>query len=345
MSSSNKIRTVLVTSGLALTLAFAGSATGPAPSYAANSTTSPNPTMEFKKWVEGVRADATKRGVDRAIFDEAFKGVKPIPRIIELDRSQPEFTLTFAEYRARVAPLARIKKGRRRLAENAAELEAAAKKFGVQARFVVALWGIETDFGRVTGGFPVIAALATLAYDGRRSAYFRKELLNALEILDQKHIAPKDMVGSWAGAMGQSQFMPSSFKAYAVDADGDGRRDIWGTKADVFASAANYLSSVGWRDDQTWGRQVKLPPGFDLSLANLKVTKRLGEWQKLGVRKADGANLPQRQLKASLVLPVKGKSNPAYLVYGNYRSILHWNRSTYFALTVGYLADQIGKGG
>ncbi len=301
--------------------------------------------MEFKKWVEGVRADATKRGVDRAIFDEAFKGVKPIPRIIELDRSQPEFTLTFAEYRARVAPLARIKKGRRRLAENAAELEAAAKKFGVQARFVVALWGIETDFGRVTGGFPVIAALATLAYDGRRSAYFRKELLNALEILDQKHIAPKDMVGSWAGAMGQSQFMPSSFKAYAVDADGDGRRDIWGTKADVFASAANYLSSVGWRDDQTWGRQVKLPPGFDLSLANLKVTKRLGEWQKLGVRKADGANLPQRQLKASLVLPVKGKSNPAYLVYGNYRSILHWNRSTYFALTVGYLADQIGKGG
>ena len=324
---------------------LAGLSLAVAPSHAASSKALTDSAGEFKKWVEGVRVDATKRGISQAIFDEAFKGVKPIPRIIELDRSQPEFTLTFDEYRARVAPRTRIQKGRQRLAENSAALGAAAKKYGVQARFVVALWGIETDFGRVTGGFPVIAALATLAYDGRRSAYFRKELLNALEILDQKHIAPKDMMGSWAGAMGQSQFMPSSFKAYAVDADGDGRRDIWGTKADVFASAANYLSSVGWRDDQTWGRQVKLPAGFDLSLANLKITKRLGEWQKLGVRKVDGTALPTRQLKASLVLPVKGKPEPAYLVYGNYRSILHWNRSTYFALTVGYLADQIGKGG
>ena len=305
-------------------------------------------SQKFSDWVEGVRKDATARGVDKAIFDTAFKGVKPIPRIIELDRKQPEFTLTFKQYLSRVGSTVRIKKGRKKLAENREALEKVGKKFGVQPRFIVALWGVETDFGRISGGFNVISALATLAYDGRRSKYFRGELLNALEILDQGHIKAKDMTGSWAGAMGQSQFMPSSFKAYAIDADGDGRRDLWGTKADVFASAANYLSSVGWNDSQTWGRNVKLPEGFDLSLANKgsrakdSQAMRLSEWQKRGVRRADGGDLPKRDLKASLVLPAKGKASPAYLVYGNYRSILHWNRSTYFALTVGYLADRIG---
>ena len=305
-------------------------------------------SQKFSDWVEGVRKDATARGVDKAIFDTAFKGVKPIPRIIELDRKQPEFTLTFKQYLSRVGSTVRIKKGRKKLAENREALEKVGKKFGVQPRFIVALWGVETDFGRISGGFNVISALATLAYDGRRSKYFRGELLNALEILDQGHIKAKDMTGSWAGAMGQSQFMPSSFKAYAIDADGDGRRDLWGTKADVFASAANYLSSVGWNDSQTWGRKVKLPEGFDLSLANKgsrakdSQAMRLSEWQKRGVRRADGGDLPKRDLKASLVLPAKGKASPAYLVYGNYRSILHWNRSTYFALTVGYLADRIG---
>jgi membrane-bound lytic murein transglycosylase B len=306
-------------------------------------------TQKFSDWVEGVRKDATARGVDKKIFDTAFKGVKPVPRIIELDRKQPEFTLTFNQYLSRVGSEVRVKKGRAKLAENKEILEKVGKKYGVQPRFIVALWGIETDFGRISGGFNVITALATLAYDGRRSKYFRGELLNALEILDQGHIKHKDMTGSWAGAMGQCQFMPSSFKAYAIDADGDGRRDLWGTKADVFASAANYLSSVGWNDDQTWGRKVKLPENFDLTLASkgsrAKDSKplSLAEWQTLGVRKADGGDLPKRNLKASLVLPAKGKSSPAYLVYGNYRSILHWNRSTYFALTVGYLADRIGR--
>ena len=309
--------------------------------------TSQAETEKFSVWVEGVRKEALARGVDKEILDVAFKNVKPIPRIIELDRKQPEFTLTFNQYLTRVASQVRIKKGKKKLAENREALEKVGKKFGVQPRFIVALWGIETDFGRVSGGFNVITALSTLAYDGRRSKYFRKELLNALDILQQGHVKHKDMTGSWAGAMGQSQFMPSSFKAYAIDADGDGRRDLWNTKADVFASAANYLSSVGWRDDQTWGRKVKLPENFDISLASkgsrAKDSKpqRLSEWQDLGVRRADGSDLPKRDLIASLVLPAKGKSDPAYLVYGNYRSILHWNRSTYFALTVGYLADRI----
>jgi len=175
-------------------------------------------------------------------------------------------------------------------------LEEVAQKYGVQARFIVAFWGIETDFGRITGGFPLVPALATLAYDGRRSAYFRKELLNALEILDGGHIAPKDMVGSWAGAMGQCQFMPSSFLNFAVDGDGDGRKDIWTNRKDVFASAANYLSRSGWKGDQTWGRQVRLPDGFDAKLADLDVRKTLAEWQGLGVRRLDGSDLPVRDL-------------------------------------------------
>ena len=298
---------------------------------------------KFKAFVAGVWPDAKARGVERSTFDAAFATTKAIPRVIELDRHQPEFSLTFKQYLSRVAPKSRVNKGRKRLAENKELLTKIGKKFGVQPRYIVALWGIETDFGRVTGGFSVIDALATLAFDGRRSKYFRGELLNALEILQQGHITPKAMVGSWAGAMGQSQFMPSSFKAYAIDGDGDGKRDIWGTKADVFSSAANYLSSVGWRDDQTWGRRVKLPANFDLKHVTLKSTKKLGEWQGLGIRSHDGSNLPKRQLKASLVLAEKGKVDHAYLVYGTFRAIMHWNRSTYFAVTVGTLGDRIGR--
>ena len=301
--------------------------------------------QEFQTWLRELRAEAHAKGISAAILDEALGQIKPIPRVIELDRRQPEFTLTFTQYRDRVVPRARIRKGRAKFLANRALLEEIGQKIGVQPRFIVALWGIETDFGRVTGGFKVIPALATLAYDGRRSAYFRKELLNALRILNEGHIAPKDMVGSWAGAMGQCQFMPSSFLAHAIDYDGDGRRDIWTTRQDVFASAANYLAKSGWRSDQTWGREVTLPADFDRAMADLKVRKPIGAWQALGVRQADGGDLPSRQLAASIVLPEKGKMSPAYMVYNNYRTTLLWNRSTYFALAVGLLADGIGADG
>ncbi len=300
-------------------------------------------TPSFSQWVDALRQEAAERGIRSGILDAALNGLEPIARIIELDRKQPEFTLTFRQYMDRVVPRARVEKGRQRLRENRALLEEIGRKYGVQPRFLVAFWGIETDFGRHTGGFRVIPALATLAYDGRRSAYFRRELLNALEILDQGHIALPDMVGSWAGAMGQSQFMPSSFVTFAVDYDGDGRKDIWNTKADVFASAANYLSRVGWKGDQTWGRPVRLPSGFDTGLASLKIRKRLSEWQRLGVRRADGGDLPKRDLMASVVL-AEGPGGPAYVVYDNYHAILKWNRSTFFALAVGSLAEQIGDG-
>ncbi|MBT4425880.1 MAG: lytic murein transglycosylase [Rhodospirillaceae bacterium] len=308
---------------------------GPNPAGAADD------VPEFSVWLADLRAEALGQGISPAILDAALEGVEPIPRVIELDRSQPEGTLTFQQYMERVVPNSRVEKGRKKLAENAAALDAVYKVYGVQPRFIVALWGIETNFGQYTGGFSVVASLATLAHDGRRSAYFRGELLNALRILEEGHITPDAMMGSWAGAMGQSQFMPSSFVKFAIDFDGDGRRDIWTTKADVFGSASNYLAKSGWRGDQTWGRKVKLPGNFDNSLADLKITKTLAAWQKLGVRRANGNDLPRvAGMGASLVFP-GGDGGPAFLVYNNYKTVLKWNRSTYFAMAVGHLADRI----
>ena len=295
----------------------------------------------FAEWRDGVRSEALGLGISASTFDAAFAGVEPIPRVIELDRSQPEVTLTFAQYVERVVPESRVAKGRELLAKHRDLLEPIGRKYGVPPRFIVALWGIETNFGQYLGGFPVIASLATLAHDGRRSAYFRQELMHALRILEDGHITPEAMMGSWAGAMGQSQFMPSSFVNYAVDHDGDGRRDIWGTQGDVFASAANYLAQAGWRAGETWGRFVALPAGFDDELIGLEVTKTLAEWQALGLRRADGSDLPQAAMSGSVVLP-GGEEGPAYLVYGNYRTIMRWNRSYYFATSVGLLADRIG---
>ena len=296
----------------------------------------------FDEWREELRAEALARGIRAETFDTAFNGVEPIPRVIELDRRQPEFTMTFDEYMSRVVNRKRIDEGREKFARNRDLLNEIGAKFGVQPRFIVALWGIESGFGRHTGGFPVVASLATLAFDGRRSSFFRKELMTSLEILDQGHIPPERMKGSWAGAMGQNQFMPSSFMRHAVDHDGDGRRDIWTSKADVFASTANYLAASGWRDDITWGRGVRLPRDFDLGLTGRKIKKRIGEWRKLGVRRLDGGDLPRRQLRSSIVLPDERKREPAFLVYGNFEAILKWNRSNFFAIAVGRLADRIG---
>lgn len=296
----------------------------------------------FETWLEGVRAEARQKGISEATVQAALADIQPIPRVIELDRRQPEFTLTFQQYLDRVVPQARIDKGRRLMAEHKALLTRIEGQFGVPARQIVALWGIETDFGRVTGGFKVIPALATLAHDGRRSAFFRKELMDALKIVDDGHIDAERMLGSWAGAMGQNQFMPSSFRAYAIDYTGDGKRDIWTTLPDVLASIANYLSRVGWKNDQTWGREVQLPAGFDIGLAENKTRKAIPEWQALGVRRADGSDLPARDLPAQIVLPA-GAGGPAYMVYDNFEVILKWNRSTYFAIAAGTLADALGK--
>ncbi len=297
----------------------------------------------FAEWLAELRAEAREQGISEATLDAALADVKPIIRVVELDRKQPEVTQTFAQYmEMRVTP-ALAEEGRAALDRHRELLEVVARKYGVQPRFIVALWGVETRYGKYGGSFPVVTSLVTLAYDGRRGDYFRRELLNALRILDEGHIAPERMTGSWAGAMGQNQFMPSSFIRFAVDHDGDGRRDIWNTPADVFASAANYLARSGWRSDQTWGRPVRLPEGFDANLAGHGVIKRLSAWQRLGVRRENGDDLPIRDLKASVLLP-GGEDGPAFVVYDNYRTILKWNRSDYFGMSVGRLADLIGAG-
>jgi len=298
---------------------------------------------KLDSWVSDFKGDATRQGVSSSLVDEAMRSFKPIPRIIELDRKQPEGTMTFAQYKKRVINDARVAQGRRLYKEHKVLLDKTAAKYGVPAQYIVALWGIETSYGNNTGGFGVVHALATLAYDGRRSKFFRKELVNALKIIDEGHITYKDMKGSWAGAMGQNQFMPSSFHAYAVDGNGDGKRDIWNSLPDVFASTANYLSKSGWKEDQLWGRQVTLPKSFTKDLVGLKVKRDLSTWQKMGVRLPNGDDIPVVDgMKASIVAP-DGLSGPAYLAYDNYRVIMRWNKSTYFATSVGILANEIAR--
>lgn len=331
-----------------------------APPAAAASATAPTaqppaPPVEFAAWLSALRSDALKQGISQATVTAALGNLTPIQRVVELDRNQPEFTITLRQYLQRAISDARVNQARAKYAEHRKLLDEVGRKYGVQPRFIVALWGIETNFGQNTGGFSVVQALATLAYDGRRSDYFRGELINALKIIDAGHISAASMRGSWAGAMGQNQFMPSSFLSYAQDYNGDGRRDIWTTTADVFASTANYLKQSGWRSDETWGREVKLPANFDAQVksllpaapppgcrANRFITERkpLSEWHKLGIRRADGGELPHRDIQAALALP-EGVQGPALLVYENFRTTLKWNCSISFATAVGTLADRI----
>jgi membrane-bound lytic murein transglycosylase B len=296
--------------------------------------------LDFPTWLRQFRAEALERGIRAETLERSLAGIQPIPRVIELDRRQPETTLTFDQYIERVINDRRVDTGRQMLVTHKDLLDRVSARFKVQPRFIVALWAIETDFGRITGDFPIIAALATLAHDGRRSAFFRGELLNALRMVDRGLADPQRMRGSWAGAMGQSQFMPSSFLSYAIDYDGDGRPDLWGSLPDVFASIANYLSKSGWQGDQTWGRQVRVPASLDRTQFDLKVEKPVSEWAGLGVRRTDGGELPSRDLPASIVQP-GGAQGPSYLVYANYKTIMRWNRSLYFATAVGQLADRI----
>ena len=294
----------------------------------------------FDRWVKELKVEANSRGISSSVFDQAFQDVKLLPRVLELDRKQPESTMTFVQYKQHVITPQRIQRGREMLDQYRELLKEVGQYYGVPSRFIVALWGIETSYGSNTGGFNVIEALATLAYDGRRSQYFRGELLDALLILQEGHADLQTMKGSWAGAMGQSQFMPSSFLKLAVDFDRDGRKDIWTTPADVFASAANYLSQSGWHYGETWGRRVRLPEGFDHRKTGLNIRKPLPAWQNMGIRRGDGGNLPTASMEGSIILPDETLS-PAFLVYHNFRVIMKWNRSIYFATSVGLLADAV----
>lgn len=295
----------------------------------------------FSAWLSELRKDARAAGISQQTLDAALADVKePLPRVLDRDRSQPESVQSLEAYVSARVNKERIAGGKKMLNRYPTWLGRVERKYGVQRRFIVALWGIETHYGEGTGGFPVIQSLVTLAYDERRGAYFRRELLDALRILDAGHIPLERMKGSWAGAMGQCQFMPSAFLRFAVDADGNGRIDLWNSIPDVLASTANYLAKAGWKDDQTWGRQVRLPKNFDYSLAGLQTRRPLPRWQALGVRRKNGRALPRRPLEASLIVP-DGPGGPAYLVYDNFRALLTWNRSNSFAVAIGTLSDKI----
>jgi membrane-bound lytic murein transglycosylase B len=295
----------------------------------------------FAVFLSSVRRDAIAQGVRAATVDLALRQTEYLPHVIELDRAQPEHTMTFAGFLEKVVTPQKTADGRAELSENWPLLMRVYQRFNVQPRFIVALWAVESNFGKVMGNYKVVSSLATLAYDGRRSEIFRPELIAALRIIDQGNIQSDAMLGSWAGAMGQCQFMPTTFLNFAVDFDGDGKRDIWGDRADVLGSIANYLAQLGWRGNESWGRSVVVPADFDARLAGLEQRRTMAEWSRLGVRPADSTPLPA--VEASLVLP-DGAGGPALLVYDNFRAIMKWNKSTFFAGAVGLLADSFGAG-
>lgn len=297
--------------------------------------------QDFTSWLHGLRREALVQGISSATLDTAFANLAPMQKVLAKQQHQPEATESLDTYLHRRISPERVAAGRQKLIDHQRLLERISRQYRVPPRFIVALWGLESDYGRNMGNIPVIPALATLAYAGKRSAYFRRELLVALRILDQGHVTPVEMTGSWAGAMGQCQFMPWNFSRRAIDFDGDGRRDIWSNPADVLASIANFLSKLGWRDDLTWGREVALTGKIAPSLIHPKVAKNLREWQQLGVRRADGRDLPQRSIPGSLIRPPR--THRVYLVYANFAVLLKWNKSSYFGVSVGQLADQLGR--
>ena len=298
---------------------------------------------DFGLWLQNMKLEAIKAGVSDDMVNLVLSDIKPIPRVIELDRKQPEGKWSFAQYREKIVHPFRIKRGREMMQKHRDLLASVESRYGVPPQYIVALWGIETNYGTNTGGFEVIPALATLAWEGRRAAFFKKELIHALKILDQGHIAPPDMTGSWAGAMGQNQFMPSSFHAFATDGNNDGHKNIWGDIEDVFASSSNYLARSGWKSDERWGREVSLPRGFPAPAIGLETQKTLQNWSDMGVRLKNGGPIPVvAGMKASVVAP-DGVGGDAFLVYDNYRTIMKWNKSTYFASSVGLLADAIAS--
>ncbi|ROQ30104.1 lytic murein transglycosylase [Gallaecimonas pentaromativorans] len=294
--------------------------------------------QEFAVYVQKLKAEALTQGIKPEVVDAAFADVKLMQRAIAADRSQPESRLTLEGYLNRTVPEWKVKQARAQYQKHKEELDRIAAQYGVKPQYIVALWAKESSFGKVQGNFPVISALTSMAFEGRRESFFKDELMAALKILEQGHVPLAEFKGSWAGAMGQTQFMPSSFLALAVDGDGDGKKDIWHDTADVFASIANYLAKAGWQNDQIWGRQVKVPQGFDWAMKD--EIKSLDEWAKLGVRRFNGGPLPKADMKAQLKA-VDGPSGRVYLVYNNYQVLKRWNRSDFFATGVSLLADRI----
>ncbi len=299
---------------------------------------------EFSACLKDLSKKAKLAGISTTTIEQGLAKAKFNKRVIQLDRQQPEFSTTFADYFNRATSEQRIAQGKAMWLKHKALLDKVSQKYGVPAPYILAFWGLETDYGRVFGNIPLVDSLSTLACDTRRSSFFTSELISALSILDAGDIGPDKMVGSWAGALGNFQFMPSAFIQNAVDYDGDKKRDLWNSTPDAIASAAKYLQNLGWQANSRWGREVKLPSGFPFHEAGLKNNKTLAEWKQLGVKTADNQALPSENIKASLLVP-SGYKGPAFLVYENFNVIMRWNRAEFYALAVGHLADRIAGAG
>ena len=297
----------------------------------------------FAEYVTALKAEAKQKGFNESFLTDAFNDISFRPTVIKSDKNQPEKKITLDSYLASRVPDWKVQQAVEMYNKHKPLLEEIGQKYQVQPRFIVALWGNESNFGRIQGNYSVLSALASLAYEGRREKLFKDNLFAALTILDEGHTSVGALKGSWAGAMGQSQFMPISFLNYAVDYDGDGRKDIWQTEADVFASIANYLSSEGWDNNGTWGRQVSLTQPIKAFGLSKSLYKPLADWQQAGVRRFDGSDLPNADISASLIMP-DGSEGRVYLVYNNFHTLMKWNRSSYFGVSVGYLSERIKRG-
>lgn len=299
---------------------------------------------EFVLCVDSLKVQARDAGLNDAVVNTLLATVKYNPRIIELDRRQPELTETFHDYLNKRVTRQRVEQGRRLLAQHRDVLDKLTAQYGVPPQYLIALWGLETNYGAYTGNSPILDSLATLACDERRSDFFKVELFEALWLVQDNVILPGQLQGSWAGAMGNMQFMPSTYRQHAIDADGDGRADLWNSLQDTFTSVARFLHALGWDRGYRWGREVKLPKDFPYLQANSENRLPLSDWRDMGVTTAGGQPLPDLPLPAAVLLP-SGRNGPAFLVYDNFNVIKRWNQSQFYALAVGLLADRISGGG
>jgi membrane-bound lytic murein transglycosylase B len=296
-------------------------------------------SSDWQTWLNQVKQEARDKGIRQSVIDEAFANVhEPSKTVKNLSKSQPEQRLSYTKYRSSRVDNYRVIIGRKRYKENQTWLNDIGKRYGVDPCFMVSFWGMETSYGSYMGNFPVIQALSTLAYDSKRKDFFRNELFLALQILNDGHVSLGKFKGEWAGASGHPQFLPSSWVKYAVDYDGDGKRDIWSSKQDALASIANYMKQNGWQNNQPWAVFVKLPKNFNMSLEGKTIVKPVSEWDSLGVRTTKGEHLPYQNLTASIIQPYGG---PTFLAFPNYKMILKYNNSIYYAGSIGYLADKI----
>lgn len=300
-------------------------------------------TQSFEEFLLDIRHQALNEGISNKTLELTLSALTPNEKVIKFDRTQAEFSQNFWRYLGSRVSAYRLKYGAQKLKLHQQTLQKNYQHYGVPPHIIVAFWGLETNYGNNTGSLNLVRSLSTLSYDQRRRDFFTRQLLALLKLIDEGKIPP-EANGSWAGAMGNVQFMPTNVAAYGVDANQDGEIDLWNNTQDTFASAANFLQKIGWHRGERWGREVSIPQNFNYQHANLRIKKTVNEWQALGVRTAQGGNLPVSDLKASLILPM-GYQGPAFLVYRNFRAILRWNQSILYALSVGHLSDRLAGAG